>query len=99
MFFSANKQKRCYIIFKGKVLAALFRRCNLSDFAFNYFNSELDNLAVPELTQIFEKVKTLLSQKTNSNEPGFKRQLGGLEEGFYMAPDFDETPECFKEYM
>jgi hypothetical protein len=29
----------------------------------------------------------------------FKRQLGGLEEGFYMSPDFDETPECFKEYM
>jgi len=71
----------------------------MSDFAYDYFNTELDKLAVPELTQIFEKVKTLLSQKTNSNEPGFKRQLGGLEEGFYMAPDFDETPECFMEYI
>ena len=69
----------------------------MSDFAYEYFNTELDKLAVPELTQILEKVKTLLSQKTNSNEPGFKRQLGGLEEGFYMAPDFDETPDSFKE--
>ena len=71
----------------------------MSDFAYEYFNSELDKLDVPELTQIFDKVKKLLSQKTNSNELVFKRQLGGLEEGFYMAPDFDETPECFKEYM
>ena len=27
------------------------------------------------------------------------RTLGGYEDGFYMAPDFDETLECFKEYM
>jgi hypothetical protein len=71
----------------------------MSDFAYDYFNTELDKLAVPELTQILEKVKALLSQKTNSSESVFKRQLGGLEEGFYMAPDFDETPDCFKEYM
>jgi hypothetical protein len=71
----------------------------MSDFAFDYFNTELDKLAVPELNQILEKVKSLLSQKTNTNEPVFKRQLGGLEEGFYMAPDFNETPDCFKEYM
>ena len=71
----------------------------MSDFAFNYFNSELDNLAVPELTQILEKVKTLLSQKTETNDTYFTRKLGGLEEGFYMASDFNETPDCFEEYM
>ena len=27
------------------------------------------------------------------------RTLGGFEEGFYMAPDFDAPLECFKEYM
>ena len=27
------------------------------------------------------------------------RPLGGFEDGFYMAPDFDEPLECFKEYM
>ena len=32
----------------------------MSDFAFQYFNSELDKLALPELTQILEKVKTLV---------------------------------------
>lgn len=28
-----------------------------------------------------------------------KRVLGGLEKGFWIADDFDETPECFKEYL
>ena len=28
-----------------------------------------------------------------------RRPLGGFEDGFYMAPDFDEPLECFKEYM
>ena len=26
------------------------------------------------------------------------RTLGGFEDGFYMAPDFDAPLECFKEY-
>ncbi len=71
----------------------------MSDFAFNYFNSELEKLAVPELTQIFEKVKILLSQKTKNSDTVFTRKLGGLEDGFYIAPDFDKTPECFEEYV
>ena len=29
----------------------------MSDFAYNYFNSELDNLPLPELKKIFDKVK------------------------------------------
>ncbi len=28
-----------------------------------------------------------------------RRQPGGLTGKFYMAEDFDETPDCFKEYM
>ena len=28
-----------------------------------------------------------------------RRTLGGFEEGFYIAPDFNEPLECFKEYM
>jgi hypothetical protein len=30
---------------------------------------------------------------------GGGRILGGFEDGFYMAPDFDAPLECFKEYM
>ena len=32
------------------------------------------------------------------NKPA-KRTLGGFEEGFYMAPDFDAPLEEFAEYM
>ena len=71
----------------------------MSDFVYNYFNTELDKLALPELTQIFDKVRSLISLRTNEKTAAFSRELGGLEEGFYMAPDFDETPECFKEYL
>ena len=71
----------------------------MSDFAYSYFNTELDSLSLSELTQIFEKVKSLISMRTNEKSVAFSRELGGLEEGFYIAPDFDETPDCFKEYM
>lgn len=83
---------KCYVILlEGGIL--------MSDSAYDYFNSELDKLALPELKQIFEKVKTLISVKSNNTSKNFSRELGGLEEGFYIAPDFDETPDCFKEYM
>ena len=71
----------------------------MSDFAYQYFDSELDNLPLPELKRIFDKVKKLISAKTNDENVPFTRELGGYEEGFYMAPDFNETPDCFKEYM
>lgn len=41
----------------------------MSDFAFEYFNRELDNLDVPALTKIFEKVKKLLAQKKKAEKP------------------------------
>ena len=37
-----------------------------------------------------------LVQAKQTAEKPFTRELGGLEDGFYMASDFDETPECFK---
>jgi len=43
-----------------------------------------------------------VTRKTASSEARRKRvgrTLGGFEDGFYMAPDFDAPLECFKEYM
>ena len=71
----------------------------VSDFAFQYFNTELEKLALPELNQILEKVSSLICAKTGGESPIFFRELGGLEDEFYMASDFDETPACFEEYM
>ena len=42
----------------------------MSDFAYAYFNSELDKLDVPSLESIFEKVQALLLKKrAQQNEP------------------------------
>ena len=37
----------------------------MSDFAYAYFNTELDKLDIPALEGIFEKVKQLLAKKTH----------------------------------
>ncbi|MBO7637497.1 MAG: hypothetical protein J6S91_00825 [Treponema sp.] len=43
----------------------------MSDFAYAYFNSELDKLDVPALEGIFEKVQALLAKKkTAQNDSG-----------------------------
>ena len=34
-----------------------------------------------------------------SSAKTIKRSPGGLTGKFWMAEDFDETPDCFKEYM
>ena len=39
---------------------------SMSDFAYAYFNTELEKLDVPALEEIFEKVKALLNQKRTS---------------------------------
>ena len=46
--------------------------------------------------KLIEREKSIFSGKDSSL---FIRELGGSEDGFYMSPDFDDTPDCFKEYM
>jgi len=46
----------------------------------------------------FVKNKEKKEQTVDSSKP--VRKLGTLSGGLkYMADDFDETPDCFKEYM
>lgn len=44
-------------------------------------------------------VSSLQPSENVSPKKEKKRKLGGYEAGFSMAPDFDETPDCFKEYL
>lgn len=52
------------------------------------------------LDELSEYVK-YLEFKANENQPkkSPRRTLGGLTGHFWMADDFDETPECFKDYV
>lgn len=44
-----------------------------------------------------DAIQTAISPSPRRRAGG--RTLGGYEDGFYIAPDFDEPLECFKEYM
>ena len=39
----------------------------MSDFAYAYFNSELEHLDVPELEQLLEKIQGILMKKKDKN--------------------------------
>ena len=49
------------------------------------------------LAYIANKVNMCATTGTQTKKT--KRSAGGLTGRFYMADDFDETPDCFKEYM
>ena len=64
---------------------------------------EVEGLSEEDMTKVIEFVHFLKYSSKNekredTNKP--KRVLGSLKGGLkYMAEDFDETPDCFKEYM
>lgn len=37
--------------------------------------------------------------KSNNTKPKRELHLGGWEKGFWIADDFDETPDCMKAYV
>lgn len=51
---------------------------------------------------LFRQYLSLSKQESSLSKNGKNtisgRQLGGFEKDFFIAKDFDETPECFKEY-
>ena len=51
---------------------------------------------------IFRQKQAAISRGTASSDVTTdtpKRHAGGITGEFFMAPDFDEPLECFKEYM
>lgn len=59
--------------------------------------SEKDMATVIEFAE-FLRDKEKKEEKQNDGK--FRRELGIFKGSLkYMADDFDETPECFKEYM
>lgn len=53
-----------------------------------------------------EKIKVLKfladnisNEKFDKKDEPINRKLGGYEKGFWIADDFDETPECMRAYV
>ena len=59
----------------------------------------IDFLIFRQKKSIKASGEVLKTTSSRSRRKAGRRTLGGFEEGFYMAPDFNEPLECFKEYM
>lgn len=65
------------------------------------FQKKYDSLTDEQKNIVVSLVESLASMNKKILEKGKKqyRTPGGISGKFYMSEDFDETPECFKEYM
>lgn len=60
---------------------------------------QLNNLSVEQRQSVFDYINFLIYQNKTEKEKTIYRTPGGLTGIFYIADDFDETPECFKDYV
>lgn len=60
---------------------------------------EMESLSQEDKQEVYDFI-LFLKSKNNSNDKTKKRVLGIWDkEQFFMADDFDETPDCFKKYV
>lgn len=76
--------------------------------AYELLEKELKDLPESNIADVIEyiqflKYKLLRDENTTNSTTAERkhpeRKLGILQGKFVMADDFDETPNCFKEYM
>ena len=90
-------------IYDIMILISLFlQKFGGIDMAIDLLNKEAEGLSEEQMSKVVEYIKFLkytLKQEKSDSQDGEKRSPGGLTGKFYMSEDFDETPDCFKEYM
>lgn len=72
----------------------------MSNQALIQMQQQLQSASYEEQVSMLSFIADLLKKKIQPQkklQP--KRKLGGLEKGFWIADDFDETPDCFKDYI
>ena len=66
---------------------------------FAVLEKKIESLSAEQQQSVFDFVEFLFSKRNSAQGKQPKRTPGGLTGNFYMASDFDETPDCFREYM
>jgi hypothetical protein len=66
---------------------------------YEVLEQKISSLTQEQQQSVFDFINFLLYKNQSSKNKKQIRQPGGLEGNLYMAPDFDETPDCFKDYM
>ena len=68
--------------------------------AYDTLIKEAEGLSEDKMQEVIDFILFLKARPSDNTKGKKKRELGVFKkEGFYMAEDFDETPECFKEYV
>ena len=68
--------------------------------AYDILIKEAEALPEEQQQEVLDFILFLKTKTSGNKKVGKKRKLGVFkEEPFFMAEDFDETPECFKEYI
>ncbi len=60
---------------------------------------KMNGLTIEQQQSVFDYINFLLSQNKGEEKQVIYRTPGGLTGTFYMAEDFDKTPDCFKDYL
>ncbi len=67
---------------------------------FPVLEKKINSLNAEQQQAVFDYVNFLAGQNSAGKKGNIMRRVpGGLTGIFYMADDFDETPECFKDYV
>ena len=66
---------------------------------YSTLEKKINSLSVEQQQSVFDYINFLIYQNMTKKEKIMYRTPGGLTGAFYMADDFDETPECFKDYV
>jgi len=68
--------------------------------AYDTLVKEAEELSEDKLRKVIEYILLLKTEDSENGTGGHKRKLGVYkDEFFYMSEDFDEVPDCFKEYI
>ena len=67
---------------------------------YTIMEQKISSLSAEQRQSVFDYVNFLVYQNSAEKErKTTRRSPGGLTGAFYMADDFDETPECFKDFV
>ena len=67
--------------------------------SYSTLEKKINSLSVEQQQSVFDYINFLIYQNRTGKEKTMYRTPGGLTGAFYMAADFDETPECFEDYV
>ncbi len=71
----------------------------MASLALSEIENKIKSVSYEEQLALFSFIGNLLKKNKNEKSEKFQRKLGGLENNFWISEDFDETPNCLKDYI